>query len=748
MMFGGVADWMTANKYSSKYGGGAGGGGWQQQLGAAGLVLFDGGTRSRIGIGHPITPVIKPSDEGEHLATSDMKAQQQLASALLALFVCVQGQEYFPYGAGLSGIQTGQVPAANIIRAPPLPNAPLSPGSAPNLNLPLGRSYKQPEGAYGIGSVVRNGRVSIPPGATVAANGNGRLTDALGLGSLYIERGANGGSLRSPGRLVRIQKRSADESRGGRFYYSEDVSTAASELSGAGVLPKHDKQDWHDRTSLYKLAKEALKKNPRKGISFKKPEGRYGVGSIFDGVNPPFRSDTEKHKTFEGRVGRKYSVDEHVTFSPEALRVLADRTKGVSYKKPEGGYSVALLFDRETLFKPFIYRRHRRQAVGSGSVTAVVVEFDKDTDAPAPPRSPPTSSFAPVVGFTVREPEGGTPSKHILKNVIYRKRPGSIKPAVSQDAPPTKPVLRIPDSIQLPPFVGGSQKSGEKSPDTKTVAVHVPSQEDTRPKPTISKKTTSTATIEFRPTFPVGHTKPALPPLPRPSTPRHSKTSHSDTDTSSSKKAPPKSTSESHKLATTPLVAVPPGQVVYNRQLAGSVPVQPVRNVALQSRPPATPTQTLRPTPTVQRVPTTQPQLHAARQPTPRVHPHIQAQPNVIAAAPAQSTVQVQPTVVAAPPPTAPVPQIQTIAASPYPGALYQQYTPLDPNTYQVVQPAQYQTFQHSPYTLPYAAIVADPYNQARIVRSTVGRLRQQASPYHSSSVYDLTKRIIQGVHS
>ncbi|KAL1419245.1 hypothetical protein MTO96_005339 [Rhipicephalus appendiculatus] len=526
-----------------------------------------------------------------------------------------------------------------------------------------------------------------------------------------------------------------------RFHYTEDLSTAASELSGAGVFPRHAKQDDYDRTSLYKLAKEALKKNPRKGISFKKPEGKYGIASIFDGVNPSFTSDTEKHKIFEAKLGRKYPVDEHAPNSPEeALRILAEHPKGVSYKKPEGKYSVAPLFDRETLFNPFIYRRHRRQAVGSGSVTAVVVDFDKDTDAPAPPRSPPTSSFAPVVGFTVQEPEGGTPSKHILKNVIYRKRPGSFKPALSPDAPPTKPVLRIPDSIELPPFVGVPHKSGEESPDIQTVALPVPSQDGTRPKPIVSRKTTSTATIEFRPTFPVEHIKPALPPLPRPSTPRHSKASHSNTDSSSPKKAPPKSTSESHKLATAPLVAVPAGQVVYNRQLAGSVPVQPVRNVALQSRPPAIPTQT------VQRVPT-QPQLQAA-QTAPRVHPHLQAQPNLVAAAQAQSTLQVQPTVVAAPPPPAPAPQLQTVAASPYPGALYQQYTPLDPNTYQVAQPAQYQTFQHSPYTLPYAAIVADPYNQARIVRSTLARLRQQASPYHSSSVYDLTKRIIQGVHS
>lgn len=675
-------------------------------------------------------------------------AQQQLASVLLALLVCAHGQ-YLPYGGGLSGIQTGQVPAANIIRAPPLPNAPISSGPAVNLNLPLGHSYKPPEGAYGIGSVVKNGRISIPPGATVAANGNGRLTDVLGLSSIYIERGVNGGSLTSPGRLVRIQKRSADESRDERLHYVDDLSTAASELTGAGVVPRHAKQDAYDRVSLYKLAKEALKKNPRKGISFKKPEGKYGVASIFDSVNPLFHSDTEKHKKLEVGVSQKYPVHGDAPSSPEeALRALADHQKGVSHKKPEGEYSIAPVFDRATLFNPFIYRRHKRQAVGSGSVTAVLVDFDKDTDTPVPPPSAPTSSFAPVVGFTVREPEGGTPSKHILMNVIYRKRPGAFKPALSPHASPTKPVLRIPDSIELPPFGGVPHKTGEESPDIQTVALPASSHASPRPKPIVSRKTTSTATIEFRPTFPVEHIKPALPPLPRPSTPRHSKGSHSNTDTSSPKKTPAKSASESHKLAETPLVAVPAGQVVYNRQLSASVPVQPVRNVALQSRPPAVPTPTLRPTTTAQGV-LTQPQVQAVAQPTARGPPQIHAHPNIVTAAPPQQTLQVQPAVVAAPPPPAPAPQLQTVAASPYPGALYQQYTPLDPNTYQVAQPTQYQTFQHSPYALPYAAIVADPYTQARIVRSTVARLRQQqASPFYPSSVYDLTKRIIQGVHS
>lgn len=45
MMFGGVADWMTADKYASKSGSGrGGGGGWQQQLGQGAGGPWSGGT--------------------------------------------------------------------------------------------------------------------------------------------------------------------------------------------------------------------------------------------------------------------------------------------------------------------------------------------------------------------------------------------------------------------------------------------------------------------------------------------------------------------------------------------------------------------------------------------------------------------------------------------------------------------------------------------------------------------------------
>ncbi|XP_077487396.1 uncharacterized protein LOC144098542 [Amblyomma americanum] len=674
-----------------------------------------------------------------------MKAQQ-LAIVLLASFLCVHGQRYIPYGVGTSGIQTGQVPAANIIRAPPLPNVPVSPGPAVNLNLPIGRSFKTPEGAYGVGSVVQNGRLAIPAGATVAANGNGRLTEVLGLGSLYIERGANGGSLTTPGRLVRIQKRSPGEIPDTPIR-SEDLITSESELSGAAVLPKHLKKDEYDRTSLYRLAKEALKKNPRKGISFKKPEGSYGVGSVFEGHNPRFSEGSEKHKKFEAKLSREYPVHRDALSSPDGLvGALADHSKGVSYKKPEGEYGVSSVFEDFGLFNPFFHRRQKRQAVGSGSVTAVLVDFDKDDSAPQPPLAP-TSSFAPVVGFMVQEPEGGTPSKHILKNVIYRKRPGGLKPS---DVP-TKPVLRIPDSIELPPLGGVPDQAGEESPDIQTVALPAAPRVSAPPKPIVSRKATSTATIEFRPTFPVENIPPALPPLPRPSSIR-SKTSHFHGDTHGPKKTTPKPVAETHKLGASPLVAVPPGQVVYNRQLASSVPVQPVRTSLGQSRPPAVPTQVLRPGPTAQRV-FNQPQAQVAAPGQPQLH----LQPNVVAAAPGpaaapqpavhvQPQLQTQPRVIAAP--QAPAPQLQAVAAAPYPGALYQQYTPLDPSTYQVGQPGQIHPYQHNPYAFPYATIVADPYGQARIARSTAGRLRYQASPFDASSVYDLSKRIIQGVHS
>ncbi|XP_077541595.1 uncharacterized protein LOC144153760 [Haemaphysalis longicornis] len=636
-----------------------------------------------------------------------MKAQQ-LATILLPLFLCVQGQRYVPYGLGLGGIPSGQVPAENIIRAPPLPNAPISNGPSVNYNLPIGHSYKRPEGEYGIASVVQNGRLAIPNGATVAANGNGRLTQALGLGSIYVERGANGASLTHPGRLVRIQKRSADESL--------DAAGSHPETKVIGT-PTYRKREEYDHGSLYRLAKEALKKNPRKGISFKKAEGSYGIASIHEGSTPPRSVDAEELKKLEDKINQEYAVQNKAPSSPVELRkfveVPLEQPTGVSFETAEGAYGVS------PAFYPF-HSRHRRQAVGSGSVTAVLVDFDGDGDdaAPAPPT---TNSFAPVVGFTVREPEGGTPSKHILKNVVFRKRPDGVKPTLSAEAP-KKHVLRIPDSIELPPFGVSPRKTAEESPDLQTVALPAGHRASKRP---TSRKPTSVATIEFRPTFPVEHIHPALPPLPT-SPPRTSKPSqsHSPSHDSAQKKALAKTPADSHKLDASPLVAVPPGQVVYNRQLAASVPVQPVHKISAPSRPPAVPT--LRPAPTGRQF-LTQPQLRPATQQTVQVRQPLQPQA----------------TVIAQPPPIHTVGAPQAVA-SPYPGALYQQYTPFDPATYQVPQPVQ--TFQPAHYTLPYSAIVGDPYIQARIARSTAAK--QQGSAFDASSVYDLSRRIIQGVHS
>lgn len=578
-----------------------------------------------------------------------------------------------------------------------------------NYNLPIGHSYKRPEGEYGIASVVQNGRLAIPNGATVAASGNGRLAQHLGLGSIYVERGANGASLTHPGRLVRIQKRSTDESLDAAGSHPE------TKVSGASAYRKREE---YEHRSLYKLAKEALKKNPRKGISFKKAEGSYGIASIHEGSVPPRNVDAEELKKLEDKINQEYALQIRPPGSPveprKFVEVPLEHSTGVSFETAERAYGVS------PAFYPF-HSRHRRQAVGSGSVTAVLVDFDRDGDdaGPAPPA---TNNFAPVVGFTVREPEGGTPSKHILKNVVFRKRPDGAKPTLSAEVP-KKHVLRIPDSIELPPFGVAPRRTAEESPDLQTVAL--PAGHHAGKRPTSSRKPTSVATIEFRPTFPVEHIHPALPPLPK-SSPRTSKPSLSPSQShdSAQKKTHVKASADSHKLDASPLVAVPPGQVVYNRQLAASVPVQPVRKPSAPSRPPAVPT--LRPAPTGQQF-LTQPQLRPATHQTVQVRQSLQPQATVIA----------QP------------PQIQTVGApqavaSPYPGALYQQYTPFDPATYQVPQPVQ--TFQPAHYALPYSAVVGDPYIQARIARSTAAK--QQGSAFDASSVYDLSRRIIQGVHS
>lgn len=667
-----------------------------------------------------------------------------MAAVFLSLVFCVQGQHVLPYGSGVPGglqpfgFNQGVAPAGNIVRAAPLPRNQGSPNLLPNLNIPapaleIGRSFKRPEGEYGLGSIFESGRTSFPGGASVA-NGHGRLAGQLGLGNAFVERGVAPGSYRSPGRIIRLQKREADPTA---FHAPEDTHASrtsptsqdknenlqVAESNPGEIRSYRIREGEYDGGAKYRLAKESLKLNPRKGISFKKPDGQYGIGTVSGGASPTsypvvpgFAPRLKKFHSATGLEGfpRDDTLAGITTPNVATLGHATLSRTGRSFKKPEGEYGIGSILGESTPVGPYFHHLRKRQAIGSGKVTAVVVEYDKDSEAPSPRVMPPPNNYAPVVGLTVEDPPGGAPDRFVLKNVIYKKRPGALKPTGLVEPSPRKTVLRIPDSIILP-------SSTQSHPPTAGVHVRhsttpLPVTQVTGRKHEVSPSTTHapSATIEFRPTFSADnfHQTPPHPPQRQAPAPRPFKsTSFFATFPKSlpgfptKPTNPPKPADHSHKLSAPPLVGVPPGQVVYNRQLASSVPVQPVRSSPpFQSRPPLPPL----PTP----VPT-QPPVQVQQ-----VYPQQQF----------QSAPQAYPGTVQAP------------------EGLYQQYTPLAPGTYPVPQQPPVAQFDQASFGLSYPDVLPGSYVQARSARSAEDIIRDAA--FDTSSVYALSKRIVQNVHS
>ncbi|CAN7936895.1 unnamed protein product [Ixodes hexagonus] len=727
---------------------------------------------------------------------------QQLATVWLSVVFCVQGQQVVPYEQRVSGsavpfgfnqgklgwIFAGVVRPENYIASAPLSNAPPNPRELPNLRIPapaleIGQTFRRPDGQYGIGSIFENGRTSIPAGASIA-NGRGSLGDQLGLGNLFVERAAGAGAQGEFRRVVRLGKRAVDESldipafdKEGevlKFESTENQETLATdEVSDATPSapleqPAPLTKEWqYDGGYKYRLAKAAIKSNPRKGISFKLRDGEYKMGSVFDSTPSPVFFENRREPLPKKYIA-EISAEADSNQSKPLLEIPyhGELPSGAPYKKPEGEYGIGTVF-AEGIPSGFekIHHLAKRQAVGSGKVTPVVVEFDKDAETHGPVNPPASSQFRPGFGFHVQVPPNldERTSKLVLKNVVFRKRPGAFKPAIVSD-PPKKPVLKIPDSIELPPSTFPRQTTAGvtgQEPVTST-----PAQQSSAPTP--APNPTSGATIGFRPTFPAEHFPSSQSPhqLNPLNTPVHHKspTARHFPKTSAHPPLPtfppkspfqtkhhaPKPLTQSHKLSASPLVAVPPGQIVYNRQLASSIPAhaQPFRSqVSLLQKPPASPS----PLQAVQQVtqtrqvqPAPPPQQIPAPQPTPGLQPAtaLPQAPRVHQVQHVQSVYPPPPQLQSDPPAPAPVPQ-------PYPGvvqspgALYQQYSPFDPATYPVAQPGQ---FDQPTYGLPYPTLLSDPFVQARTARSAARKLREDS--LSASSVYALSKRIVEGVHS
>uniref|UniRef100_V5IBB2 Putative secreted protein n=2 Tax=Ixodes ricinus TaxID=34613 RepID=V5IBB2_IXORI len=394
-----------------------------------------------------------------------MKAQQ-LATIWLSLVFCVQGQHVVSYGQRVSGsaqpfvFNQGVVRPENLIATSQYSNAPPNPRELPNLRIPapaleIGQNFRRPDGQYGVGSIFENGRTSIPVGASVAS-GRSSLSDQLGLGNVFLERAAGAGLQGGYRRIVRLRKRAADESldipafdKEGeelKFESTENKETLVSDAGLGATLsapleePAPITKQWqYDGGYKYRLAKAAIKSNPRKGISFKIRDGEYKVGSVYDSTSLPLSLEKRQApptKKFLPAISSEVSSSRSKAFRGVPKR--GELPTGISFKKPEGAYGIGSIFGKGTpVGFEHLHHLAKRQAVGSGKVTAVIVEFDKDAENRAPVNPPASSQFRPGFGFNVQVPPNldERTSKLVLKNVVYRKRPGALKPAVISDPP-------------------------------------------------------------------------------------------------------------------------------------------------------------------------------------------------------------------------------------------------------------------------------------------------------------------------
>ncbi|EEC04046.1 hypothetical protein IscW_ISCW016960, partial [Ixodes scapularis] len=286
------------------------------------------------------------------------------ATIWLSFVFCVQGQQVVSYGQRVSGsaqpfvFNQGVVRPENLIASAQYSNAPPNPRELPNLRIPapaleIGQNFRRPDGQYGVGSIFENGRTSIPAGATVAS-GRSSLTDQLGLGNVFVERAAGAGLQGGYRRIVRLRRRAADESldipafdKEGeelKFESTENKETLVSDagldatLSAPLEEPAPITKQWqYDGGYKYRLAKAAIKSNPRKGISFKIRDGEYKVGSVYDSASLPLSLEKRQappNKKFVPAISTEVSSSRSKVFRGVPKR--GELPTGISFKKPEG----------------------------------------------------------------------------------------------------------------------------------------------------------------------------------------------------------------------------------------------------------------------------------------------------------------------------------------------------------------------------------------------------------------------------
>ncbi|XP_064473490.1 uncharacterized protein LOC135388099 [Ornithodoros turicata] len=363
--------------------------------------------------------------------------------------------------------------------------------------LPIAVSYKKPEGQYGIASIKDRPT-------------SGRYPVNLGGGVYRVKRQTIAGN--SPRLAVSYKK---PEGEYGLGSIQQRPANGGYPVSyGTGLY--RFKREALDVSPKARAADTTTTNKPRIAVSFKKPEGEYGIGSIAD--RPPTSEyPVVAGDLFDMKAVKKLAKADKLKDSSNLRKKAYNSERdpiSVTYRKPEDHpYNEPLYAEGVPFFD--LDMEDALRISSSDDTPVVVVHADGQSERTRRP-------YAVVKG-----PREGGRRGTVVKKVVIKRVP--IGDVVEEEAT-YKPVLKIPDHILLPGDI----------PPLGQVEVSPTPFEPAAPEPA------------YAPAFPI------------PSQPSHShnpKTLHKHTKTATPTRAP-----------TTELVRVPTGKIVFNRNFASKVP--------------------------------------------------------------------------------------------------------------------------------------------------------------------------------
>lgn len=441
----------------------------------------------------------------------------------------------------------------------------------------IGVSYKKPEGEYGVGSVfARPTNVKFP--VNYGSSGPYRVKRQVeaarprfgvsykkpegeyGVASVF-DRPTNGRYAVTYGRELYRVRRQAQLTRP-RIAYSYKKPEGQYGVSSVYSRPPNGAFPVTYGTGLYRTKREAAEPSrettggAKFAVSFKKPEGEYGVGSIHERP-PPANYPTVDGDVYDIKHFKKNpQADWLKEPSNERKEPYDDRTHliTVPVERSQERYGAGTVFSSSS--------SHRRPLeihsevsmdleealrISSSDESPVIVAPDEES--PAAPRRRPFTIVKATGAFGRRRP--------LVKRVVFRK---AINEDADEEASP-RPVLRIPDSIVLP----GDRPHHHQDPQH---LQPVP--------PLIRHVTVSTAPIEYAPAFPFGTSD--VQPGGTPQTPQETVPVHNPNNQHGSAHHSSLGDKKHLKHATptrpptTELVPVHTSKFVFNRNFASRIP--------------------------------------------------------------------------------------------------------------------------------------------------------------------------------